>query len=70
MVAPGFPEFGDAAPSRWGDAQGACDLAAAIASGAADQLTGRILYTGDDLDQLSERCDTDPDLGRLRIRLG
>ena len=65
-----LPQFGDAAPSRWGDSQGACDLAAAIASGAADQLTGRVLSAGDDLDQLSERCHTDPDLRRLRIRLG
>lgn len=64
-----LPTFAEGVESRWGDAQGACDLAAAIATGAADQLTGRVLYAGDDLGQLSERVNTDPDLRRLRIAL-
>jgi hypothetical protein len=41
----------------------------AIAAGAADELTGRVLHASDDLANLSESCRTDPDERRLRLNL-
>jgi NAD(P)-dependent dehydrogenase (short-subunit alcohol dehydrogenase family) len=64
-----LPGFAASAEARWGDAQPAADLLEAIAGGAADQLTGRILYPGDDLAALTETCRSDPDHRRLRLNL-
>lgn len=36
---------------------------------AADQLFGRVLHVGDDLNRLSERCHKDADLRRLWLNL-
>jgi hypothetical protein len=41
----------------------------AIAPGAADQLTGRILHPDDDLSALTAQCQSQPDRRRLRLRL-
>ena len=62
-----LPEFGPGAEERWGDARAAADLVMAIASGAADELTGRVLWAGDDLAALAARCLADPDYRRLRF---
>jgi hypothetical protein len=59
--------FTESAERRWGDAQPAADLITAIALGAADQLTGRILHPRDDLTALREQCRSQP--GRRRLRL-
>lgn len=65
-----LPGFAASAEQGWGDAQGAADLIAAIAGGAADELAGRVLWAGDDLASLTERCRADPDHRRLRLILG
>jgi len=62
-----LPGFGETAERRWTDAQPAADLVTAIALGAADQLTGRILHPRDNLSALTEQCQTQP--GRRRLRL-
>jgi NAD(P)-dependent dehydrogenase (short-subunit alcohol dehydrogenase family) len=62
-----LPGFGETAERRWADAQPAADLITAIALGAADQLTGRILHPGDDLSALTAQCQSQP--GRRRLRL-
>lgn len=64
-----LPRFGVGVEERWGGSQPAADLLEAIALGAADQLSGRILHVEDDLEELAERCRTDPDLRRLRLDL-
>ncbi len=64
-----LPGFGETAPRRWGDAQAAAGLIEAIATGSADELTGRVLLAGDDLAALTRECRADPDRRRLRIRL-
>ena len=64
-----LPRFGEAAPRRWGDGQAAADLIGAIATGAADELTGRVLLAGDDLAALTRECRADPDRRRLRLSL-
>jgi NAD(P)-dependent dehydrogenase (short-subunit alcohol dehydrogenase family) len=64
-----LPTFGATAEERWGDAQPAADLVEAIARGAADELTSRVLWAGDDLAALSDSCRSDPDLRRLRLSL-
>jgi NAD(P)-dependent dehydrogenase (short-subunit alcohol dehydrogenase family) len=64
-----LPGFAAGAEKRWGDARPAADLIEAIARGAADQLTGRVLYPGDDLSTLSAACQSDPDRRRLRLNL-
>jgi len=61
-----LPGFGERAERRWGDAQPA-GLVTAIALGAADQLTGRILHPRDDLSALTAQCQSQP--GRRRLRL-
>jgi NAD(P)-dependent dehydrogenase (short-subunit alcohol dehydrogenase family) len=63
-----LPHFGPTAAQRWGTAQPAADLIETIALGHADHLTGRVLHAGDDLDQLTSRSHTDPDLRRLRLQ--
>jgi NAD(P)-dependent dehydrogenase (short-subunit alcohol dehydrogenase family) len=65
-----LPGFAAGAEKRWGDAGPAAELVEAIAMGAADQLTGRILYPGDDLSALTTACQSDPDHRRLRLNLG
>ena len=65
-----LPGFGASAEQRWGDVSAAAELVTAIASGAADQLAGRILHPRDDLQALSESCRSDPDQRRLRLDLG
>ena len=63
-----LPGFGETAERRWADAQPAADLITAIALGAADQLTGRILHPrDDDLSALTRQCQSQP--GRRRLRL-
>jgi hypothetical protein len=61
------PGFAESAERRWGDAQPAAGLITAIALGAADQLTGRILHPRDDLSALTGQCE--PEAGRRRLRL-
>jgi NAD(P)-dependent dehydrogenase (short-subunit alcohol dehydrogenase family) len=63
-----MPAFADA-ERRWGDGQPAAAMVEAIASGAADELTGRVLLAGDDLTTLAARCRADPDYRRLRLTL-
>lgn len=41
----------------------------AIALGAADHLTGRILHPRDDLSALTRLCQSEPDRRRLRLDL-
>jgi 3-oxoacyl-[acyl-carrier protein] reductase len=62
-----LPDFGPGAEARWGDGGAAAELVAAIASGAADELTGRLLWAGDDLAALAARCRANPDYRRLRL---
>ena len=65
-----FPRFGiRAGRDEWGDEHAAAELVEAVALGAADRLAGRVLRIGDDLADLAERCDADPDLRRLRLAL-
>ena len=63
-----LPRFGVGVEDRWGDAGPAAELVEAIALGAADALSGRILHAGDDLTELAQRCRVDQDLRRLRLR--
>lgn len=62
--------FGDGAELRWGGSAPAAKLVEAIATGGADELTGRVLWAGDDLGALAARCRTDPDYRRLRLVVG
>jgi len=62
-----LPELGATAASRWSDSRSAAELIEAIALGAADELTGRVLWAGDDLAALADRCRSDPNLRRLRL---
>jgi len=64
-----LPGFAESAVHRWTDAQPAADLITAIALGAADQLTGRILHPRDDLSALTGQCQSEPDRRRLRLDL-
>jgi NAD(P)-dependent dehydrogenase (short-subunit alcohol dehydrogenase family) len=64
-----LPEFAASAEGRWGDSRRAEQLIEAIACGEADQLAGRVIWVGDDLGELSESCQSDPDLRRLRLKL-
>jgi NAD(P)-dependent dehydrogenase (short-subunit alcohol dehydrogenase family) len=65
-----LPGFGDRAGHRWGGPGPAADLVEAIAGGAADELTGRVLWAGDDIDAVAARCRSDPDYRRLRLVAG
>jgi NAD(P)-dependent dehydrogenase (short-subunit alcohol dehydrogenase family) len=62
--------FGDRAELRWGGSAPAAGLVEAIATGAADELTGRVLWAGDDIGTVAARCRTDPDYRRLRLVVG
>jgi NAD(P)-dependent dehydrogenase (short-subunit alcohol dehydrogenase family) len=65
-----LPGFAAGAENRWGDARPAAELVEAIVLGIAGQLTGRVLYPGDDLSALSAACQSDPDHRWLRLNLG
>jgi NAD(P)-dependent dehydrogenase (short-subunit alcohol dehydrogenase family) len=62
-----LPRFAATAATRWGNPQPAADLIEAIALGHADELTGRLLHAGDDLNEITRRCHTNPDLRHLRL---
>jgi NAD(P)-dependent dehydrogenase (short-subunit alcohol dehydrogenase family) len=62
-----LPDFGLGAEERWGDGETAAKLVEAIASGAGDELTGRVLWAGDDLASLAARHADDPDFRRVRL---
>lgn len=62
-----LPGFGERVEARWGDGRDALVLVDAIGNGEADELTGRVLFAGDDLALLSEQAARSPDLRRLRI---
>ena len=64
-----LPSFAESAADRWGDAQPAAELITAIALGAADHLSGRILHPRDDLSALTGQCQSEPDRRRLRLDL-
>jgi hypothetical protein len=64
-----LPGFGERAAQRWGDGQAAAGLIEAIAAGAADDLTGRVVLAGDDLSTLADACRADLDRRRLRLSL-
>jgi NAD(P)-dependent dehydrogenase (short-subunit alcohol dehydrogenase family) len=64
-----LPGFAQSAKQRWGDAQPSANLITAIALGAADELTGRILHPRDDLRALTEQCRSQLDRRRLRLDL-
>jgi NAD(P)-dependent dehydrogenase (short-subunit alcohol dehydrogenase family) len=64
-----LPGFGESAEERWGDSHRAEQLIEAIARGDADRLAGRVIWVDDDLGELSESCQSDPDLRRLRLKL-
>jgi hypothetical protein len=65
-----LPGFGDGPDHRWGGPGPAAELVEAIAGGAADELTGRVLWAGDDIDVVAARCRSDPDYRRLRLVTG
>jgi len=62
-----LPGFGERAEEHWGDGREALALVDAIRDGNADELTGRLLFAGDDLASLTEQASSSPDLRRLRI---
>lgn len=64
-----LPGFGESAERRWGDSRRAERLVEAIACGEADRLAGRVIWVDDDLAELSESGQDDPDLRRLRLKL-
>ncbi len=63
-----LPSFGPGATDRWGDGAGAVDLIGRINVGRADQLAGRVIHVGDDLEQLTFACHDDSNQRRLRLR--
>lgn len=62
-----LPSFGDDARGRWGDGTTAVKLIRRIVSGDADPLSGRVVFTFDDLAALPAAA-ADEDVGRLRIQ--
>jgi NAD(P)-dependent dehydrogenase (short-subunit alcohol dehydrogenase family) len=64
-----LPDFAASAEQRWGSSRQAEQLIEAIARGEAYELAGRVIWAGDDLGELSESCQPDPDLRRLRLKL-
>jgi 3alpha(or 20beta)-hydroxysteroid dehydrogenase len=63
-----LPSFGEHAAEHWGDGTAAVELIHRIVDGCADQLAGRVVHAGDDLDALTLTCAEDPDTRRLRLR--
>ena len=64
-----LPRFGVRVEERWGDGESAVHLVEQILAGAADEFSGRTIYTGEDLQHLAERIALDPELRRLRLQL-
>ena len=64
-----LPRFGVRVEERWGNGEAAIAVVDRILEGAADQFTGRIIYAGEDLRQLSGRTASDGELRRLRLQL-
>lgn len=64
-----LPEFRSHAEQHWGDGSGAVDLVRRIAAGEADELAGRVVHVGDDLQRLAELARSDEHLRRLRMGL-
>lgn len=64
-----LPSFGTGVEDRWGDAEAAADLVLRIASGGADELSGRILRVHDDIAALVDQSNEHPDHRRLRLDL-
>ncbi|HUG08175.1 MAG TPA: SDR family oxidoreductase [Acidimicrobiia bacterium] len=64
-----LPAFKPHAEQHWGDGASAVALIERILGGEADELAGRVVHVGDDLERLSERARADDDFRRLRIRL-
>lgn len=64
-----LPDFKPRAEQHWGDGASAVALIERILGGEADELAGRVVHVGDDLERLIERARADDDLRRLRIRL-
>lgn len=62
-----LPAFGQRAPDHWGDGASAVDLIRQIDAGRADELAGRVVHAGDDLEQLTSACGGDPNQRRLRL---
>jgi NAD(P)-dependent dehydrogenase (short-subunit alcohol dehydrogenase family) len=62
-----LPAFSRHAPDRWGDGAAAVELIRRINAGLADQLAGRVINVGDDVETLTLRCDSNPNQRRLRL---
>jgi NAD(P)-dependent dehydrogenase (short-subunit alcohol dehydrogenase family) len=60
------PEFGPRAQRNWGDGHTAEQLLDEILAGAADGLSGRIVYPDDDLSDVTRRAVENGDFRRLR----
>lgn len=65
-----LPDFGRRARDHWGDGASAVALVSRLNDGDGDDLCGRIIYAGDDLDALTTRARDDPGVRRLRIKDG
>ncbi|MCP4961773.1 MAG: SDR family oxidoreductase [Actinomycetia bacterium] len=64
-----LPSFGVGAEDRWGGAEAAADLVLRVASGEADELSGRILRINDDIAALVHQSNENSDHRRLRLDL-
>lgn len=62
------PGFGCRAEQNWGNGDSAVELLDKIMAGAADEMAGRIVHTGDNLAELAVRVAADADLRRLRLQ--
>lgn len=65
-----LPAFSEGVEDRWGGPEAAADLIARIATGAADQLSGRMLRVWDDIPSVMADVENDDDHRRLRLDLG
>ena len=63
-----LPGFGEHAERTWGDGDGATKMLDQVVAGAADRLAGRILHPDDNLEELRECTEGEPDVRRLRLR--
>jgi len=63
-----LPGFSEHAEKTWGDGAGATQMLDQVVAGAADRLAGRILHPDDNLEELRECADGNPDVRRLRLR--
>ncbi len=64
-----LPSFGARAEDRWGGAEAAAGLVLRVASGEADELSGRILRVNDDIARLVDQSNENSDHRRLRLDL-